>query len=153
MLIARGLGRASSTPTTSYGREPDARCRTRLPSAQGACANARPGPAKPIDPRVVPQLEELHGSAVLARLAVPLGDPGREASARRAEPCGELRVERSDLLPKLEEVKVEQSLGVAHVGTGAGAIDRGPALGAGHVARLGERAKHGPYETRVTIIR
>jgi hypothetical protein len=34
-----------------------------------------------------------------------------------------LRVERSDLLAKVEEAKVEQSLAIAHVGTGPGAVD------------------------------
>ncbi|HEY3051432.1 MAG TPA: hypothetical protein VGJ40_06860 [Gaiellaceae bacterium] len=67
--------------------------------------------------------EELGASAIIARLPVALGDPGREASVRRDKPCGKLRVERSDLLAMLEEAKVELSLGIADVGTGNGAVD------------------------------
>jgi hypothetical protein len=81
----------------------------------------------------------------LAPASVTFGDPGREASARRRQPLGELRVECADFLTKLEEAKVEQSLRVAHVGARGCALDRRPALGAGHVARLRERPEHGDF--------
>jgi hypothetical protein len=71
-----------------------------------------------------------------------LGDPRGEASAGRRQPRGELRFERGDLLAELEEAEVEQSLALAYVGAELGVLYRRPALGAGHVGRLGERAEH-----------
>jgi hypothetical protein len=77
------------------------------------------------------------------RGSVALGEPRSEASARRREPRGELRVERGDLLAKLEEAEVEQVLGIALVEVDLDALYGHPALGARHEAGLWERAEHG----------
>ena len=52
----------------------------------------------------------------MARTPVALGEPGRESAPGPSEPVGQLRVERSDLIAKLEEAEVEQPLGVTDVG-------------------------------------
>jgi hypothetical protein len=82
------------------------------------------------------------GRLALSRMPVALGDPSREAPARRPEPFGQLRVERGDLVTKLKEAKVQHALPVAHVRGGGRPVERRSALGAGHVARLRGRAEH-----------
>ena len=83
--------------------------------------------------------------ATLTRPSITVGDPGCEASARRSKPLGELSIECRDFLAKLKEAKVEQSLRVALMDARGYALDRRPALGAGHVARLRERTEHGDF--------
>jgi hypothetical protein len=78
----------------------------------------------------------------LSRMPVALGDPSCEAPARRPEPLGELRIERGDLVTILKEAKLQQALTVAHVRGGGRPVERRPAFGAGHVARLRVRAEH-----------
>jgi hypothetical protein len=73
---------------------------------------------------------------------VALGEPGREAAAGRGEPRAELRVERSNLIAKLEEAEVEQPLGVADVSAHRSARYGCPAVGTRHVRRFGVGTKH-----------
>src|ERR687898_3337472 len=82
------------------------------------------------------------GRLALSRMPVALGDPSCEAPASRPKPFGELRVERGDLVTKLKEAKLQHALTVARVRGGGRPVERRPAFGAGHVARLRVRAEH-----------
>ena len=89
---------------------------------------------------LLPALPRLRGG--FAGEPVAFGDPGREASARRREPGGELSVERGDLAAKLEDAKVEDALAVADVLLGCAMRNPVAALDAGREARFRGDAEH-----------